>query len=257
MHSSGRIIEIWRYPVSSLGGERVASACVNAGGIAGDRQYALIDAATGIPAAPEKDLRWRKALHLRATSGAGNTAVIHFPDGTPSALNDPALNERLSDYFGFAAALATHASVEAIAGLPVVPYRHHHFPLHLLTTSSLAHLAALRQVATIDVRRFRPSVLLDTGGAGSFLEDRWIGQGLWLGGVELQVAEATKRCGMTFIAQPKIDDDPDILRTILRHNKRHLGVYCAVQAGGTLETGADVRVSAPQAQASSVSIGSR
>jgi uncharacterized protein YcbX len=39
----GRIAEIWRYPVKSMGGERVPSALLSAGGIPGDRGWALYD----------------------------------------------------------------------------------------------------------------------------------------------------------------------------------------------------------------------
>ena len=66
MDPVGRIAEIWRYPVSSVGGERMLFTGVTAIGLAGDRQFALIDVETGRPAAPEFEVRWRKALALHA-----------------------------------------------------------------------------------------------------------------------------------------------------------------------------------------------
>src|SRR4051812_29390546 len=39
--------ELWRYPVKSMGGERLEVADVDAWGIDGDRQWAVIDVATG------------------------------------------------------------------------------------------------------------------------------------------------------------------------------------------------------------------
>jgi uncharacterized protein YcbX len=42
-----RVLELWRYPVKSLQGERLASAEIGPEGIAGDRQWALFDVATG------------------------------------------------------------------------------------------------------------------------------------------------------------------------------------------------------------------
>jgi hypothetical protein len=47
---------------------------------------------------------------------------------------------------------------------------------------------------------------------------------------------------MTFIGQPGLDEDPDILRTILRHNKRHLGIYCSVSSAGTITVGDQIDV---------------
>lgn len=43
----GKLKEIWRYPVKSLGGSTVESAHVHQHGIAGDRGWALIDTHTG------------------------------------------------------------------------------------------------------------------------------------------------------------------------------------------------------------------
>jgi uncharacterized protein len=88
---AGRVIEIWRYPVSSVGGERISRAKLCPDGVDGDRQYGLIDAATGMPAVPEKDVRWRKALHLEASHVDGDFPVISFPDGRRCSLNDGSL----------------------------------------------------------------------------------------------------------------------------------------------------------------------
>ncbi|MET0675468.1 MAG: MOSC domain-containing protein [Bradyrhizobium sp.] len=229
--------EIWRYPLSSVGGERVHSAELNATGVAGDRQYGMIDLATGRAVAPEKDHRWRKALHLEAKSVAGKLPTIVFPDGHSYALNDRSLDGALSDYFGVATAVAAYDREEGHFDFPLTEHRTQHFPLHLLTTASLRHLAGLRQVEAIDSRRFRPSVLIETSEGAGFLEDRWVGRRLRLGAVDLTAREATKRCGMTFVSQPGLEDDPEILRNILRHNKRNLGIYCTIDSIGTIQVG--------------------
>ena len=44
---AGKLKEIWRYPVKSLGGNAVERAHVHEYGIAGDRGWALIEATTG------------------------------------------------------------------------------------------------------------------------------------------------------------------------------------------------------------------
>ena len=43
-----RVLELWRYPVKSLQGERLAEAEIGALGIAGDRRWALFDRDTGL-----------------------------------------------------------------------------------------------------------------------------------------------------------------------------------------------------------------
>ena len=42
-----RVAELWRYPVKSLQGERLDSAPLSAGGVEGDRAYAIYDLDTG------------------------------------------------------------------------------------------------------------------------------------------------------------------------------------------------------------------
>jgi uncharacterized protein YcbX len=242
LNSIGRITEIWRYPISSLGGERIASTIVTDAGIVGDRQFALVDDATGVPAAPEKHARWRKALHLQARCVAGELPTITFPDGPCCAVNDRALNALLSDYFEFAVAIAANGPIDGHPDFRRTEHRHMHFPIHVLTTASLQHVAELRQVEAVDVRRFRPTVLIETGDIRGFAEKQWIGQSLHLGAVALRAVEETTRCGMTFIPQPGIEDDPEILRTILRNNRRHLGLNCSVESIGTLQEGDDVSV---------------
>jgi hypothetical protein len=71
---------------------------------------------------------------------------------------------------------------------------------------------------------FRPTVLIETKECEGFLEDGWISKCLRLGARDLTVREQAKRCGMIFISQPGLDQDLEILRNIVRHNKRHLGV---------------------------------
>jgi uncharacterized protein len=156
-------------------------------GVAGDREYGLIDSATGQPVAPEREIRWRKALHLKAICGTESGPEIIFPTGHTLPVSDPALNSELSDYFGFDAAVAAYAHTKQPMGLPQTRYRHRHFPMHILTTSSVEQLALMRQAATVDIRRFRPTVLIDAGGVKGFVENGWVARRLRLGGMRLTV----------------------------------------------------------------------
>lgn len=244
MHLVGRVAEVWRYPVSSIGGERMDSARLSAVGIDGDRLFGLIDDATGVPAAPEKDCRWRKALHLAARSGADALPTICFPGGRSYKVNEPGLKSALSDYFGFATAIATYAH-SGRTDFPITHYRHQHFPAHLLTTASLRYLAKLGNVDAVDCRRFRPNILIEPNNSG-FVEDQWVGRRLRFGEIDLIAQEETKRCGVTFISQPGIDEDPEILRNILRYNKRNLGIYCAVNSDGMVHVGDEVFIEGGQ-----------
>jgi uncharacterized protein len=239
---AGRVIEIWRYPISSVGGERLSRVNLRTDGVEGDRQYGLIDAATGMPAVPEKDVRWRKALHLEAGYSGSGIPTITFPDGRRFSINDNLLNDILTDYFGFATAIAAYEHTELRCGFPLTQFRHRHFPLHVLTTASLKHLADLCHASAIASRRFRPNFLIEVDNGSGFLETGWVDRRLCVGTLELTVEEDTKRCGVTFISQPGLDEDPEILRSILRNNHRNLGIYCSIAVNGMVELGDEVFV---------------
>lgn len=238
----GRIVEIWRYPISSVGGERLARALVHPDGVVGDRQYGLIETSTGRPAAPENDVRWRKALHLKAGSLDSDLPFIVFPDGRMFSVDDGALNDALTEFFGFATAIAAYEHTRHRLGFPLTRYRHPHFPLHFLTTKSLARLAALCRRDAIDSRRFRPTAVIEVENGDGFIENEWTGRHLRIGILDAKAEEDAKRCGVTFVSQPGIDEDPEILRTILRNNKRHLGIYCSSDVSATIEQGDEVSV---------------
>ena len=231
----GTVREVWRYPVSSLAGERLRSIDFDRDGVIGDRRYAVVDAATGQPAAPEKEPRWRAALFLSSRTHDGQVE-IGFPDKCWISLDHPDLLPRLRLHFGFDVAVHPYA-VNGGCDTGVAVNRYTPSPLHLLTTASMEQLSALAQVEDVESRRFRPTVLLECSDGSGFIEESWIGQPLSIGAVSVHVTEATKRCGMTLIPQPGLTEAPEILRTILRRNRRNLGVYCSINKAGTISAG--------------------
>ena len=235
MRKIGRVREVWRYPVSSLGGEALASIIVSEDGIAGDRHFALFDPETGLAAAPEKETRWRPALFITASQPATGLPVLRFADGAEHALDDSELPDRLAEHFGFPVAIGLVGSGDY--RFPVVSNRYKPAPLHLVTTASVSALADVTGLAPIDARRFRPSVLIETEDDAGFMENDWVGHTVKIGEAELHVTEASRRCGMTLVAQPGMREEPDVLRGIMRHNKRNLGVYATPTEGVTISVG--------------------
>lgn len=234
----GTIEEIWRYPVSSLGGERLDAVEIEAGGVPGDREWCLVDVESGRPAAPEMDRRWHPALFLQSRRSTV-APEIGFPDGQWLAIDNDGLKSRLEAHFGFAVEPRPYAGTNTagLGTLATATNRYPPSPLHVLTTGSIDHLASLAAKPDISSRRFRPTVLLRTDQGGDFVEKSWIGQALQLGATTLQATDEARRCGFTLIAQPGLDEEPEILRTVVRHNRRNFGIYCAVSAPGRIAVG--------------------
>lgn len=116
-------------------------------------------------------------------------------------------------------------------------------PLLLLTTSALRSLATALPESNVDVRRFRPSLVVDTGDAEGHPELGWIGQQLRIGDAVVRIEGGCPRCVMV---TRRIDDDLPQDRTILRHIVRDLGqdvgVYATVVTPGRLDAGAEVEL---------------
>jgi uncharacterized protein YcbX len=112
------------------------------------------------------------------------------------------------------------------------------FPIHLLTTASLATMARLNPNATWDMRRFRPNFLIETDPQiKGLVESEWSGRKLRVGGVELKCEIPTVRCGMTIQAQNGFKKDPSILRTIVKDADQNLGIYASVVSDGAVRVG--------------------
>jgi uncharacterized protein YcbX len=112
------------------------------------------------------------------------------------------------------------------------------FPIHLLTTASLAMMARLNPAATWDVRRFRPNFLIETEPQiKGLVEAEWAERKLRIGGVELKGEIPTPRCGMTIQAQAGLAKDPSVLRTIVRDAGQNLGIYASVVTPGEVRVG--------------------
>ncbi|MGV1776786.1 MOSC domain-containing protein [Agrobacterium fabrum] len=237
MPAIGKIVEIWRYPVSSLCGEICHEADISLNGITGDRRFGLFDPESGVVAAPEKDGRWRPALFLKSAMDE-NGVRIGFPNGRWLYLEDSQLPQALSAHFGFEVEIGSYAAADPLApSVPRIRNRYSVSPLHLVTTSSLCELQRMTPQSTIDRLRFRPNILLETEDMSGFSEFGWIGDVISFGAVEVTVTETTKRCGMTLIAQPELKEQPEILRTMLRNTSRALGIYCEPRTTGRIEIG--------------------
>jgi uncharacterized protein YcbX len=117
------------------------------------------------------------------------------------------------------------------------------FPVHVLTTASLAAMTRFNAGAVWDVRRFRPNLLIETAaGIDGLVEAAWSGRSLSVGPVELKCEIPTVRCGMTMQAQDGLPKDSSILRSIVRDANQNLGVYANVVIAGQASSGDAVEI---------------
>jgi uncharacterized protein len=112
------------------------------------------------------------------------------------------------------------------------------FPIHVLTSASLAVMSQSNPASTWDVRRFRPNFFVKTvEGIEGLVESEWTGRTLRIGSVEVKCEMPAVRCGMTTNAQKELVKDPSVLRTIVKEANQNLGVYASVVKNGAVREG--------------------
>ena len=80
-----RVLELWRYPVKSLQGERLEPAAVTTAGLEGDRRFALFDVDTGFGLTGR---RVPELLFASARLGDDGGVDITLPDGSVTRDDD-------------------------------------------------------------------------------------------------------------------------------------------------------------------------
>jgi uncharacterized protein YcbX len=103
MRVIGRVRELWRYPVKSMGGERLQAAMLTARGIPGDRGWALRDEKSGEVRGAKKlpALMCCAAGYVEEPSGSAiPPARMMLPDSASVLTTDPAANDLLSKLLG-------------------------------------------------------------------------------------------------------------------------------------------------------------
>jgi MOSC domain-containing protein len=271
------IDQIWRYPVKSMVGGRVDAAELGTHGIVGDRTWAVRDQVRGgIRGA--KVLGGLMRLAARYADQPGGAVVITLPGGATVSTDDPDASTAVSAAIDHEVVLEPLRPPEDLehyrrgqpyhddlmvelrsifgrtddeplpdlTALPPVIFEyesppgtyHDAFPLLLVTTSALRSLQDALPGSAVDIRRFRPSIVIDTGGAPGHPEFDWVGRRLRVGETELAVTTGCPRCVMV---TREIDGDAPQDRTILRHIVKELGqnvgVYAEVTTPGMIRAG--------------------
>ena len=117
------------------------------------------------------------------------------------------------------------------------------FPILVLTTASLQAMKRLNPAAVWDVRRFRPTFVIETNGeVEGLIESAWVGRVMRLGEVELKLEIPCARCGMTTHAQKDLPKDPTVLRSIVKEANQNMGSYASVLAAGRVNVGDEVEL---------------
>jgi uncharacterized protein YcbX len=271
-------MQLFRYPVKSMGGETLTDVQLESRGIPGDRAWAVRDEQRGGIRGGKRfpQLMNCSAHYLTDPPVTGSaTAIVKLPDGSELSIDDESMARRLSDlvsspvsvwplmpaemldhYLRGAPLLEDFARTEDeplpdLGAFPEELMRYESppgtyfdaFPLLLLTTQSLAHLSSLAADHNFDVRRFRPNLLIDANSSAPFPERDWIGRKLLVGDAEVEITMDCPRCVMTTHGFQDLAKDPGIMRALVKEANGNLGVYAKVTSAATVSIGDPIKFS--------------
>jgi uncharacterized protein YcbX len=262
--NSGEVTDLWRFPVKSMGGEQLKELEISAHGVVGDRTYALLDKQTGKVVSAKNSKLFPELLNCSARFVSKPSqhekipaVIVTLPSGDSVSSDDPAANEKLSEFFGRQVSLIQTAPADFtidqfhpdIAGLDPSGNQNTTvaqklgsalfnsvgldspvpagsfldvFPVSVITTSTMTKLKELSPQSLFDVQRFRMNIVVKTSDIG-FVENEWVNHVMTIeDSVQLAVAMLDPRCVMTTLAQPGLPQDLGVLKTIVAHNRVEL-----------------------------------
>jgi MOSC domain-containing protein len=248
------VAELWRYPVKSLQGERLASATVNVDGVHGDRAWGIQDLSDGRILTGRREPR---LLFAASRLGADGLPHITLPDGGTLVGLGSAVDEALSTWLSKPVTLLAASESDALRAeyfadatddasraiewtMPKGRFVDSS-PILLLTAAGLRSGAAAHSAGSWDVRRFRPNVLVDLDGEG-WLEDEWLGRTLQVGAARIAPWRRCVRCTMVTRAQPGLPKDVEIYKTVHRVHGGDAGVWSQVAQPGAVAEGDSVEL---------------
>jgi uncharacterized protein YcbX len=227
----GTIERIWRYPIKSMGGERLESADVDERGLLGDRLYAVRDS-EGRFGSGKTTRRFRRMpglLRLRSRYPEADPLAepeLLDPDGVPVADTCAYLRRYLQRDD---VEVAREGSVSHFDQLP----------LSVLSTATLDWMRTALAGIPVDERRFRPNLLIRTPpGTPAFVKDQWLGSGVGIGTtVHVKFVRSSERCVMVNEPQQDLPHSPLVLKTIARAHAMRLDALGTVTKPGTIGVG--------------------
>ena len=209
-----KVTEIWRYPVKTMGGEKLQRVHMGPLGIDGDRVVHVEDTQGRVITSRSHP----RFLGRKGTLGVDGAPLV---DGQP--WNSPEVAAEVVDIAGPGAKLVRYDGAERFDVLPLL----------VATDGAIAAFGH-------DHRRLRPNIVI--GGVEGLTEREWPGGCLRIGKVLIGVQDLRLRCIMTSYDPDTLVQEKEITRNIYRRFDGKLALNCFVIEGGEIAVGDEVQL---------------
>jgi len=230
----GFVEAIFRYPVKSMAGESIEVANLGWYGLEGDRRLAFrrIDDRSGMPwltASKLPDLLPFTPLPRQDVAQEDIPTHVRTPDGIEMSV--------------FGDDLAKEVGLRHGAPVQMMQLRHGIFDEATISVIASDTVREIGRLAghSLDVRRFRPNIVVRLLHSAPFQEDGWLGRVLSFGAGDdapaINVTMRDERCSMVNIDPDSGSLTPQVMKTVVRANQNNAGIYGAVTRIGRLAVG--------------------
>jgi uncharacterized protein YcbX len=247
----GHVEAIFRYPVKSMGGERLEAAQLGWHGLDGDRRLAFrrINDRSGFPwlsasklpdllrFAPQRGEGDAREDGGRQNGDQGDLLLpthIRTPDGEEMPVFGEDLAAEVGRRYG--------------ARVQMMQLKHGIFDeasISVIASDTVREIGRLAgrsfDAQSLDVRRFRPNVVVGLLRSVPFQEDEWLGGVLSFGEGEdapaITVTTRDVRCSMVNLDPDSARPAPEVLKAVVHAHQNTAGIYGAVTRIGRLAVG--------------------
>jgi uncharacterized protein YcbX len=241
----GHVEAIFRYPVKSMGGERLEVANLGWYGLEGDRRLAFrrIDNRSGMPwltASKLPDLVQFAPQRGEDDAEGGLPTHVRTPDGEEMPVFGEDLAKEVGSRYG--------------APVEMMQLRHGIFDEATISVIASDTVREIGRLAgrSLDVRRFRPNVVVRLLRSVPFQEDGWLGGVLSFGegsdAPAITVTMRDERCSMVNLDPDSASPATEVLKAVVRVNQNNAGIYGAVTRIGRLAVGQTILLGAATEQ---------
>jgi uncharacterized protein YcbX len=217
-----------------MAGELLDVARLSWYGIEGDRRLAFrrLTDKSGFPwltASKLPQLLLYKPFGLDSNTAEPVPTHVRTPDGKEYEVRSDELREELSSRYG--------------SDVELMNLSHGIFDEACISVISLGTVHSVERESgrDVDLRRFRPNVVLDTDSAEPFEENNWVGRTLMFGegnsGAALRVTMKDERCVMVNFDPDTAERDSVVMKTVVRLNENYAGAYGTVVRAGEIRVG--------------------
>src|SRR5579872_945821 len=231
----GQVEAIFRYPVKSMAGEQLEEATLGWHGIEGDRRLAFrrIENHSGMPWLTASKLPELLLFTPRRNGNDGDVPThVRTPEGEELPIFGEELAKQIGRRFG--------------APVEMMQLRNGIFDDASLSVIASDTVREIERLAGrgLDIRRFRPNVVVRLLRPVPFQEDKWLGGALSFGegddGPAIAVTMRDLRCSMVNLDPDSASAAPEVMKAIVRANENNAGIYGAVTRTGRLAVGQSI-----------------